>query len=87
MAQGMSTIDINLLEWNATYEELAEWCKDTGATVYAVNNTSFTYRFTEVDFVAFKLMFGPRNNTPVSYKGESIMDSSFFYCPYIPIIK
>ena len=75
---------INLREWNITYKELADWCEETGADIYAIiryGNIDYLnadYGFErEEDMLAFKLRFAKRLN-PV--------DSGLYYAPYIPSI-
>ncbi len=83
-------VDIDLMEWDITYSELAQWAGDTGAKVYSVVRTSgrnTIYEMDEQDFVAFKLTFKPRVPGNIGYKGPaSTADAAYYYCPYIPVI-
>lgn len=79
------TVTINLLEWDVTYTELAQWAMDTGATVRAVTSGNFNYEMEETDYTAFKIKF--KQGTSLGYKAAQVVDRAFYYCPYIPIIK
>jgi len=84
---------INLREYNISRDELSEWCKKTGAEVFAVvhyggNGPSLNYGFEkDEDLIAFKLKFKPSNNLIVGYKGVTSLDDVYFYAPYIPLLK
>lgn len=76
---------ISLLEWNVTYTELARWAVNTGAKVHAVAGTSYIYEMDDTDFTAFKITF--TQGTTLAYKAAQVVDSGYYYCPYIPIIN
>lgn len=80
-------ITINLLDWDVTYTELAQWANDTGAEVYAVTGPGMKYKMSEKDLVAFKLTFKRGCSSLVGYKGITTVDTAMYYCPYIPLLK
>jgi hypothetical protein len=77
---------VNLYKWDLNYEQFRDWITETGADVHALttnshNITDLEYVFNEeADYLAFTLKFKLR-----TYR--STIDTGYFYCPYLPLLK
>jgi hypothetical protein len=84
--------EIQLNQWNITKLQFMEWIAETEAEVYAVIfldtkpvDRAPRYSFgNDEDFLAFKLKFTEYKPEMVGYKGKTTIDTSSYYCPYIP---
>lgn len=85
------SLSINLNDYDVSYTIFAHWVVENGLDVYALNahggNGDKLYFFQDIeDFTAFTLKFSKRQTFQImSYKGKFSVDSSAYYCPYIPI--
>ena len=87
------SMSINLNDYDVSTAEFTSWVIEGNMDVYAVvahgGNGSKMYFFKNMeDFTAFTLKFSKRPPPQVmGYKGKSSVDSSYYYCPYIPQIN